>query len=231
MEAAEETIMKRVLAVLVGAMFVGASALVWAQEKPAAPADRKTAPIVGAWKLNKELTDKPAAENARGGEGGRSPGGMGGGTGGMGGGGGRGGSGGGMGGMGGGMGGRGGDPDEMKRMRALLSDVIKPADGWTIVQDGPLVLFTNTDGRTLKFTTDAKEEEHLSGDGVIKSKTRWNGEQLIIEAKYQDGPKVTRTYTVSSDLRQLMIHIKISGGGAPREMTTSQVYDRQGDQK
>jgi len=222
MEAAEETIMRRVLAVLVGATFIGASALVWAQEKPAATADRKTAPIVGAWKLNKDLTDKPAAENARGGEGGRSPGGMGGG-------GGRGGSGGGMGGMGGGMGGRGGDPDEMKRMRALLSDVIKPADGWTIVQDGPLVLFTNTDGRTLKFTTDGKEEEHLTGDGVIKSKTRWNGEQLIIEAKYQDGPKVTRTYTVSSDLRQLMIHIKISGGGAPREMTTNQVYDRQAD--
>jgi hypothetical protein len=40
---------------------------------------------------------------------------------------------------------------------------------------------------------------------------------------------VTRTYTVSSDLRQLMIHIKISGGGAPREMTTNQVYDRQAD--
>jgi hypothetical protein len=230
--------MTRVLAVLVGATFVGASALVWAQEKPAPPAGGKAAPIVGAWKLNKDLTDKPAAENARGGESGRGSGGMGGGTGGgtggrggTGGGGQRGGmGGGGMGGMGGG-GGRGGDPEQMKRTRALLSDLIKPADGWTIVRAGPLVMFTSVDGRVQKFTCDGKEEEHLSGDGVIKSKTRWNGEQLTIEAKYQDGPKVTRTYTVSSDLRQLMIHIKVEGGGLPREMTTNQVYDRQGDQK
>jgi len=228
--------MKRVMAVLVGATIVGASALAWAQEKPAALAGGKRAPLVGAWTLNKDLTDKPAAQNARGGDTGRSPGGGGGGGGGgTGGRGGIGGVGGGgrRGGMGGGgyEGGRGGDPEQMKRMRALLAELVKPAAGWTIVQDGPLVLFTNADGRAQKYTADGKEEEHLSGDGVIKSKTRWNGEQLIIEAKYQDGPKVTRTYTVSSDLRQLMIHIKISGGGAPREMTANQVYDRQAESK
>jgi hypothetical protein len=198
-----------------------------------APAGGKTSPIVGAWKLNKDLTDKPAAENVRGGESGSGSGGAGGGMGG------RGGVGGGgrRGGMGGGMRGggnergRGGDPEQMKQMRALLGDVIKPADGWTIVQDGPLVLFTNADGRTQKYTSDGKEEEHLSGDGVIKSKTRWNGEQLIIESKYKDGPKVTRTYTVSSDLRQLMIHIKVEGGRLPREVTTNQVYDRQSESR
>ncbi|MEI6669803.1 MAG: hypothetical protein WCP29_16760, partial [Acidobacteriota bacterium] len=128
-------------------------------------------------------------------------------------------------------GGRGGDPEKMKRTRALLSDVMKPADGWTIVRDGVMVLFTNADGRTLKFTTDGKEEEQLSGDGITKSKSRWNGDQLIIESKFQDGPKVTRTYTVSSDLRQLMIHIKAEGGGLPRETTTNHVYDRQSDAK
>ena len=223
--------MKRVLAVLVGAVFVGASSLAGAQERSATQAGGKTAPIVGVWKLNKDMTDKPAAENARGGEGARVSGGTGGGMGGRGGTGGRGGMGGGGMGGGGRAGGRGGDPEQLKRMRVLLAELIKPADGWTIVQDGPLVLFTNADGRTQKYTTDGKEEEHLSGDGVIKSKTRWNGEQLIIESKYQDGPKVTRIYTASSDLRQLMIHIKISGGGAPREMTTHQAYDRQGDQK
>jgi hypothetical protein len=223
--------MKRVVAVLVGAIFVGVSALVWAQERPMARAGGRPAPIVGAWKLNKDLTDKPVAEGARGGESGRGPGGMGGGIGGTGGGGGRRGGMGGGGGMdGGGMRGGRGDPEQMKRMRTLLAELIRPADGWTIVQNGPLVLFTNVDGRTVKYTSDGKEEEHLSGDGVTKSKTRWNGEQLIIESKYQDGPKVTRTYTVSSDLRQLMIHIKIGGGGTPRELTTNHVYDRQGDQ-
>ncbi|MCX6545756.1 MAG: hypothetical protein NTV05_15250 [Acidobacteria bacterium] len=223
--------MKRLVAVLVSAAFLGASAMAWGQERPAAQAGGKPNPIVGAWKLNKDLTDKPVAENARAGESGRRPSGMGGGIGGpggRGGGGRRGGMGGGTGG-GGYQGGRGGDPEQMKRMRTLLADLIRPADGWTIVQDGPLMLFTNVDGRTQKFTADGKEEEHLTGDGVIKSKTRWNGEQLIIEAKYQDGPKVTSTYTVSSDLRQLMIHIKVEGGGLPRELTTNHVFDRQAD--
>jgi len=227
--------MKRVMAMLAGVAFVGATATIWAQEQPAAQDSGRKSPIVGAWKLNKDLTDKPAADNARGGGGGRGPGGSGGGGiggrgGGIGGGGRRGGMGGGMGGSGY-EGGRGGDPEQIKRTRRILADLIKPADGWTIVQDGPVVLFTNVDGRPMKYTSNDKEEEHLTGDGVIKSKTHWNGEQLIIEAKYQDGPKVTRTYTVSSDLRQLMIHIKISGGGVPREVTTNQVYDRQSESK
>ena len=110
--------MKRVLSVLVGAAIVAASALVWAQEKPAAQEGGKRSPVVGAWKLNKDLTDKPAAENARGGEGGRA-GGTGGGTGGRGGMGGGGGRRGGMGGaMGGGgyQGGQGGNPEGKPRL-------------------------------------------------------------------------------------------------------------------
>jgi hypothetical protein len=67
----------------------------------------------------------------------------------------------------------------------------------------------------------------VTGDGDIKSKTKWNGDQLVIEEKYQDGPKVTRTFTVSSDLRQLMIHIKVEGTGTRGEMTTNHVFDRQ----
>lgn len=224
--------MKRALMVLVGVTFVGAGVLAWAQDTGVATTSGRTAPIVGSWKLNKDMTDKPLADNARGGDSGRGPAGIGGGGGGIGG------RGGGIGGRrGGGMGGGGyevgrtGDPDQLKRMRRLLADLIKPAAGWTIVQDGPVLLFTNVDGRTMKYTADGKEEEHLTGDGVIKSRTRWNGEQLVIESKYQDGPKVAQTYTVSSDLRQLMIHIKITGGGTPREVTTNQVYERHSDSK
>jgi hypothetical protein len=237
--------MKRAVVILAGLAVIGVNAMLWAQEKPAATGQRP-APIVGSWTLNKDLTDKPAAAGGRGDEGGGSRGGMGGGggiggrggTGGGGIGGGIGGGGGGMGGggsrggMGGGggmEGGRGGDPEKMKRTRSLVNDIARPAAGWTIVQDGARVLFTNSDGRTEKYTTDSKEEERLTGDGVIKSKTRWNGDQLIIEAKYQDGPKVTRTFTVSSDLRQLIIHIKVEGGGLPRELTINHVYDRRGD--
>jgi hypothetical protein len=187
----------------------------------------KPAPIVGAWKLNKDLTDKPA-QGGRGGErggdrggGGMPPGGMGG-TGGRGGGMGRGG--------GGGYGGGGSEAnkEESAHLKGIIDDIVKPAAGWTIVQDRNVLIFTNSDGRTMKFTADGKEEMHVTGDGEIKSKTRFNGDQLIIEAKYQDGPKVTRTFTVSSDLRQLMVHIKLEGAGTRGEMTVNHAYDRQG---
>lgn len=218
-----------VAAVVIGALFVSGLAA-FAQE-PTNTLGLKPPPIVGAWKLNKDLTDKPATQGGRGGERGGERGGT---TGGMGpGGGGGGGRGGGMGGgtgRGGGSefgGGRQGDPAEAKRVKAIVDDLMKPAAGWTIVMDGATVIFTNTDGRTMKFTADGKEEMHITGDGEIKSKTRFNGDQLIIDAKYQDGPKVTRTFTVSSDLRQLMVHIKIDGTGVPREMTINHAYDRQ----
>ncbi|MEI6669949.1 MAG: hypothetical protein WCP29_17505, partial [Acidobacteriota bacterium] len=78
--------MNRLVALVVGAAMVGGAAFVAAQDNPAASAAGKTAPIVGVWKINKDLTDKPASDNQRGGEGGRSPVGMGGGIGGRGGG-------------------------------------------------------------------------------------------------------------------------------------------------
>ena len=209
------------------AMALG-TAMVHAQD-PAGQLSLKPSPIVGAWKLNKDLTDKPAAQGGRGGDRGGSRGG--GGIPGIGGGGGRGGGmgRGGGGGMGGGDygGGPGGDKEESAHVKGIIDDIVKPAAGWTIVQDATQLIFTNSDGRTMKFTADGKEEMHVTGDGEIKSKTRWNGDQLIIEAKYQDGPKVTRTFTVSSDLRQLMIHIKIEGTGVRSETTINQAYDRQ----
>jgi len=236
--------MKHVLAACVALAVMGGAVCAAQQEQPAAAAGGKTAPVVGVWKLNKELTDKPQLNNARGGQGGQQGGGRnGGGGGGMGGGmgrgggggmgGGRRGGGGGGGGMGGemgggGMNGRNANPEEANRLRALLMDIMRPADGWTIVQDGTAVLFTNADGRVEKYTADGKEQERVTGDGNIKSRTKWNGEQLIVESKYKGGPTVLRTFTVSSDLKQLMIHIKVTGGGAAgREVSTNQVYDRQ----
>jgi hypothetical protein len=217
--------MTRALVVGLAAAVAIGTAAVQAQER-ADQISLKNPPIVGAWKLNKDLTDKPAAQGGRSGDrgGGGMPGGMGrGGGGGRGGGMGRGGYGGGNSG-----GGREGDTEESKRVRGIVDDLMKPAAGWTIVMDGPAVVFTNADGRTMKFTADGKEEMHVTGDGEIKSKTKFTGDQLTIEAKYQDGPKVTRTFTVSSDLRQLMIHIKIEGAGVRNEMTMTQAYDRQG---
>ena len=118
------------------------------------------------------------------------------------------------------------DREEMPRARGLAQVLTKAADRLTIVLDGTRVIITTDEGRSVKLQTDGKEEERLTGDGVIKSKTRWNGEQLVSEDKIQDGPKVTRTYTVSSDLRQLIVTQKIDGGGMFGQVLVHHVFDR-----
>lgn len=188
-----------------------------AQDAPAGPG---TPGIVGVWTIDKDLSDQPGGgrgSDADGSMGGRSGGGMGG----------RGGGGMRPGGMGGG-GGRPRDRDEVRRSARLMQDLVKPPDGLTIVRDGAAVLFTTDDGRTIRQVVDGKEQERLSGDGVIKSKSRWDGSQLVIEEKIQDGPKVTRTYTPSADGRQLMMVTRIEGGGMPGAMVVHHVYTRKG---
>jgi hypothetical protein len=170
------------------------------------------------------MSDRPEKGDERG-PGGNRGGGPGGGSPG-----GRGGMGGGMpGGMGGGMPGGvpgGGDRDAMKRLQRILQDYATPPDGLTIVQDGPMLIVTTVDGRPLKYHTDGKEELRLSGDGEIKSKTRWNGDQLVVDERIQDGPTVVRRYAATSDLRQLMVVVTIEGSGLPSAMRFHQVFDR-----
>jgi hypothetical protein len=174
--------------------------------------------IVGVWTIDKDLSDQPGGGRGSDGDGtmgGRSGGGMGG----------RGGGGMRPGGM---SGGRPGDRDAMRRSARLMQDLVKPPDGLTIVRDGAAVLFTTDDGRSIRQVVDGKEQERLSGDGVIKSKSRWNGAQLVIEEKIQDGPKVTRTYTPSADGRQLMTVTRIEGGGMSGAVVVHHVFTRKG---
>ena len=181
-----------------------------------------TASIVGVWTIDKDLSDQPGGgrgsdddrpmgASPRGGMGGRGGGG----------------GGGGMrpGGMGGGSG-RPADRDEVRRSARLMQDLVKPPDGLTIVRDGTAVLFTTDDGRSIRQVVDGKEQERLSGDGVIKSKSRWTGAQLVIEEKIQDGPKVTRPYPPPAAGRQLMPVTRIEGGGRPGAMVVHHVFTR-----
>jgi hypothetical protein len=178
--------------------------------------------IVGVWTLDKDLSDRAdqGMDRGEGGRGGGMPGGMGGG----------GGRGGGMpGGMGGGMPGFGGgrrDPDEAKRSNRITKDLLSPADRLTIVQDGPALLVTSGDGRAIKWLSDNREQERLTGDGAIKSRARWNGAQFTVEEKIQDGPKVTRTFIASSDTNLLILVLRMDGGDGPGQMTVHHVYTR-----
>jgi hypothetical protein len=202
-------------------LVLGGATLVLAQD-PTAGSQASPAPgIAGIWKLNTDLSDtgERLAEGGRpagGGPGGGMPPGGGGGRGGMG------------GGMPGGMGGFGsGQPDraESQRLRRIVQEALEPPKALTIVPDGPRISLTAGDGRAFSYVTDGKKQDQITGDGELEHRTTWNGAQLVIETKIQDGPKVTRTYAPSGDT-QLIVIVRLEGGQASRAVVAHHIYDR-----
>ena len=193
------------------------SARVRAQEN--APRKTSSSALVGAWTLNKDLSDGPAGrlrdsrddeERPRRGDGGgfRRGGGLGGAR---------------RGGRGGDGSGRAdGDPEQIARMRDAARDILTAAPHLTVVQSENMVIITTGEGRTTRLSPDGKKIKDESTR--IERKTRWEGGKLVSEISGLPAGKVVETYAVDADRRQLHITLQNDGGRTP--MTTNWVYDR-----
>jgi hypothetical protein len=173
--------------------------------------------LTGAWTLNKDLSDKAPerAERQQDGRGGRrGGGGMGRGGGGMG----RGGFGGGM-----GRGGRGSDAQDMARMRDAMRDLLEPADRLTIVETESMVIVTSSDGRTTRLSPDGKKIKDENTN--VERRTRWEDGKLVSEVGGLGPGRITQTFGVDPDARQLRIVTAIEGGRESQPRTVTHVYD------
>jgi len=189
-----------------------------AAERPAhAQASDPATSIVGAWTLNKDLSDHPPDREAgrQGGQGGRHGGGYG-----------RGGGGGyGRGGFGRGGGGNGGgnatSPEDMARMRDALRDIMNPPDRLTITQAEHMVIMTTGDGRTTRLSADGKTVKDESTK--IERKTKWDGGKLVSEISHVGPGKITETYSADPEHHQLHVAVHVESSRQP--MTMNRVYD------
>ena len=174
--------------------------------------------IVGAWTLNKSASDLGAAGDGTGdGREGRD------GRDGSGGGGRRGG-----GGVGGGVG-RGGpgfgnqqaqNQEAMQRLRDALRQELQAPDHMTIVSSATTVIITTPDGHTTRLATDgSKIKDESTG---IDRKTKWDRGKLVSEVSGLGRGKITETYSVDADAKQLRVKLEIDG---PRKTTETRVYD------
>ena len=177
--------------------------------------------IVGAWTLNKTASDLGAAggdntnqrdgdQNGR--QGGRR---RGGGGGGFGGGFGRGG--------GGGFGGQQQTPEQREaaqRMRDAMRQELQAPDHMTIVSSDTTVIITTPDGHTTRLATDgSKVKDESTG---IERKTKWDKGALVSEVNGLGRGKITETYAVDGEPKQLKVKLEIDG---PRKTTQTRVYD------
>ena len=186
-----------------------------------------TPSIVGAWTLNKDLSDAQSTTPQRGDRSGRGGGGGGGGLrgggGGFGGGGRRGGGFGGGGFGGGGGAGARGNPDDMRRMRDAMQEIMEVPDRMTITRSESMVIITTGDGRTTRLSTDNKKVKDDSTG--IERKSRWDKDQLVSEISNAGPNKITQTFAMNPDSHQLTVTLDF--GKDSRRQPSHRVYDLQ----
>jgi hypothetical protein len=189
-------------------------------ELKAPPAD-----LTGAWKINKELTQRSEAEGSLGRprSGGQAPIGGGGGMGGR-----RGPGGIGGGGFGGGGGGSRQNPDDMAHIREAIRLASLIAERLTVVRAYNGFTVTDGDGVSMTLTADGKTTKSDVGALKVETKVKWDEAVLVVERKFEGGVKVTDRYWVTESPRQLVIASRIEGGrmSGDRARALQRVYDR-----
>jgi len=182
--------------------------------------------LAGFWKLNADQSDDPQkkleeARQTRAGSGGGPGGGTGGGGGrvgigfpypGSGG-------GGGNGPYGGGMGGDGGETTEQMR------ELVHPDFSQTIELKDAEVDSTDEHENKLVLYTDGRKIQKSKDDSLQQVSAHWNGAQLVTDEKGPRGRKMSRTFELSSDGRQIYETWHIENGRSGSPIIIRYVYD------
>ena len=161
-------------------------------------------PIIGAWTLNKNASELGVAGEGRdGGEDGRRGDGSGRRRG------------------GGGFGNQTPQNQEtQQRMRDALRQEMQAPDHMTIVASDTTIIITTPDGHTTRLSTDGKK---IKDDSTgIERKSKWDAGRLVSEINGLGRGKITETYSIEGDPKQLRVKLEVDG---PRKTTQTRVYD------
>ena len=173
------------------------------------PAPRTT--ILGAWKFNPDDSDDPRKrrEDSRG-----SNGGYGGGRGRM---------GGGYPGEGrGGYGRRGGESDEE---RQKTRELLAPAKAIMLSMTGAEVDLVDDRDRKRAFMTDGRKLQKSKDDNYQEIAAKFDGTRLVSDEKDPRGNKISRTFELSADGRQLYETLHMTTGRSNTPLVIRYAYD------
>jgi len=137
---------------------------------------------------------------------------------------------GGRGGFGGGH--RGAPPEaaaaDRARILEAVGDARSPSPSLSISHSPANVAITDARGRTRFFQTNGAKDKHQLEAGTIDSTTSWNGDLLVTQYDLGGGRRLTYTYSLLAETKQLVVRVHVdragqSGGhGGPN---TKYVYD------
>jgi hypothetical protein len=180
------------------------------QEEIPLPPPRTT--ILGAWKFDPDDSDDPRkrrqnSEDSNGGYGG-GRGRMGGGY-----------PGGGRGGYGGRRGGE--SDEERQKMRELFT----PAKAITISMTGAEVDLVDDRERKRAFMTDGRKLKKSKDENYQEIAAKFDGNRLVSDEKDPRGNKMSRTFELSSDGRQLYETLHMTSGRSNTPLVIRYAYD------
>ena len=181
-----------------------------APEQAPLPPPRQS--ILGAWKLNKDESDdmRNRSQDSRGSNGGGY--------------GGRRGGGGWPGGGGGGR--RGGYGGESVEQRQQMHELLSPPATMAFSATGAEVDLQDDHDRKRAFMTDGRKLKKSKDDHYQEIAAKWDGNRLITDEKSPRGGRMSRTFELSPDGRQLYENLHIeSNGGNNRSLDVHYVYD------
>jgi hypothetical protein len=190
---------------------------------PSGPAPRANAPnpapappprttILGAWKFNPDDSDDPSKRRQDSQD---SNGGYGGGHGRMG--------GGYPGGHGGYGGHRGGAESDEERQK--IHELFTPPKSITLSMTGAEVDLVDDRDRKRAFMTDGRKLQKSKGDSYQEVAAKFDGNRLLTDEKDPRGNKMSRTFELSSDGRQLYETLHMTGGRSNSSHIIRYVYD------
>jgi hypothetical protein len=184
--------------------------------KPQEPAPPPRTAILGAWKLNRDESDDPRkrSEDDRGSNNGGYGGGRrtGGGW-----------PGGGY--PGGGHGGSGRPRGESDEERQKMYELMTPPSKMTLSMTGAEVDLLDDRDRKRAFMTDGRKLQKSKDANYQEIAAKWEGSRLVTEEKNPRGGKMSRTFELSSDGRQLYETLHMTSGRNNTPLVIRYVYE------
>lgn len=186
-----------------------------AEVKPLPPPAPPRQTILGAWKLNRDESDDPRKRrqddsDSNGGSGGghRSGGGW---------------PGGGY--PGGGHGGYGRPRGESDEERQKMHELLTPPNTMTLSMTGAEVDLVDDRDRKRALMTDGRKLQKSKEANYQEIAAKWDGHRLVTDEKDPRGDKMSRTFELSEDGRQLYETLHMTTGHNNRSLVIRYVYD------
>ena len=107
-------------------------------------------------------------------------------------------------------------------MRETMREILEAPDRMTIVRTESMVIITTGDGRTTRLSTDGTR---IKDDSTgIERRTRWESGELVSEISGAGPRKITQTYSVNPETRQLIVAMQ-RGSADRNDPPLRRVYD------